>query len=103
MFLFGVWNRRSIEIFIYEHTYKQIFINKNTEKSNFKKSKMHGPNLILAVFTITSLLTPYSGWASETADVGEVKNDGEIKVYKRLIPADVLRGKLKLSLLIRLV
>lgn len=56
---------------------------------------MHGPNLILAVFTITSLLTPYGAWASET-DVGEVKNDGEIKVYKRLIPADVLRGKSKL-------
>lgn len=59
---------------------------------------MHGSKLILSVFTIASLLTTNIGWASETKDVEEIKSDSEIKVYKRLIPADVLRGKSKLSM-----
>ncbi|KAH8403612.1 hypothetical protein KR222_009336 [Zaprionus bogoriensis] len=45
-----------------------------------------------AALTFALLLTSFSGHADKAAKAEEVtKNDGEIKIYKRLIPADVLR------------
>lgn len=55
---------------------------------------MHELNLTLAFFAIGIMLTPFMGWAAESSETEEPKSDGEIKIYKRLIPADVLRGKL---------
>lgn len=59
---------------------------------------MHELNLTLALFAIGIILTPFMGWAAESSETEEAKGDGEIKIYKRLIPADVLRGKSGLSL-----
>lgn len=82
-FLVGVWNRRS--------TFKSVYI-------YIENSKMHELNLTFALFAIGIMLTPFMGWAAESSETEEPKGDGEIKIYKRLIPADVLRGKSGLSL-----
>lgn len=47
----------------------------------------------LACFAMAIFLAPSLGRASEKAGSDEVKNGDEIKIYKRLIPADVLRGE----------
>ncbi|XP_034490987.1 uncharacterized protein LOC117794460 [Drosophila innubila] len=47
----------------------------------------------LACFAMAIFLAPSLGWAAEKSaeKSPESKNDDEIKIYKRLIPADVLR------------
>ncbi|EDV90933.1 uncharacterized protein LOC6570266 [Drosophila grimshawi] len=49
-------------------------------------------NSLLIGCALALVLVPSIGWAAEkTATNEEPKTDGEIKIYKRLIPADVLR------------
>lgn len=49
---------------------------------------------VLAGFTMASLLVPALALAdTEKIGLNDEQKDGEIKIYKRLIPADVLRGE----------
>ncbi|KAH8418165.1 hypothetical protein KR009_007115 [Drosophila setifemur] len=46
---------------------------------------------IFLVFGITTFMTPFSTWAEIKVDLNESENGNEVRIYKRLIPADVLR------------